>query len=153
MHDTPDKSESDAEAVAAERTGRTNTARDMTAGTEQGSEPGRWDSIGEPGEGLDELQGLYAADASSEEQLPDRDEDPMTTTSSHRPSATTITPSPWDQLLALEGQTIETPKGESFRIEAVSRGEQVTVSPLDGGQHWNIPAHDLEAGWSAVSQE
>jgi len=156
MHDLFDlnekESELDAEAVAAERTGRTNTAHDMAASTEQRTAPGRWDSIGEPGEELDELQGLYAADASSEEQLPDRDEDPMTTTGSHRPSATTITPSLWDQLLALEGQTIETPKGESFRIEAVSRGEQVTVSPLDGGQQWNIPAHDLEAGWSAVSQ-
>jgi hypothetical protein len=59
--------ESDADAVAAERTGRTNTARDMLSGSEQEPPPGRWDSIGEPGEGLDELQGLYAADATSQE--------------------------------------------------------------------------------------
>src|SRR5688500_6871923 len=68
---TDGEQESDAEAVAAERTGRTNTARDMTADPGQGSAPGRWDSIGETGEGLDELQGLYAADAAtrrSEEQ-------------------------------------------------------------------------------------
>src|SRR5687767_14881629 len=63
--------ESDAEAVAAERTGRTNTAREMTDSPGQESAPGRWDSIGEPGEGLDELQGLYAADAKSQDQLPE----------------------------------------------------------------------------------
>ena len=66
---TNDELESDAEAVAAERTGRTNTARDMKTGSEQ-APSGRWDSIGEPGEGLDEMQGLYSADATGEKQLP-----------------------------------------------------------------------------------
>ena len=75
------QSESDAEAVAAERTGRTNTARDMTSGSEQEPPPGRWDSIGEPGEGLDELQGLYAADATGQEQLPEQGEEPSPATS------------------------------------------------------------------------
>ena len=69
-HNRFDEQESDAEAVAAERTGRTNAAHDMLSGPEQGPPPGRWDSIGEPGEGLDELQGLYAADTTAEEQLP-----------------------------------------------------------------------------------
>src|SRR4051794_394870 len=61
--------ENDAEAVDAERTGRTNTAREMTANAEEEPPTGRWDSIGEPGEGLDELQGLYAHDASTRDHL------------------------------------------------------------------------------------
>jgi hypothetical protein len=155
MHDRFTDKKADAEAVAAERSGRTNTARDMTSGAEPGPPPGRWDSIGEPGEGLDELQGLYAADATGQEQLPERGDEPSPATGgsgSTSPAATTITPSLWDQLMALEGQTIETPKGEPFRVIAVSRGERVTVSPLDGGREWDVPAHELEAGWLAVSQ-
>ena len=145
--------ESDAEAVAAERTGRTNTARDMTAGSEQGPVPGRWDSIGEPGEGLDELQGLYASDTATRDQLPDRGDPPSpATTGQPSPSAAATTPELWNQLMTLEGQTIETPKGEPFRVKAVARGEQVTVSPLDGGQEWDVPAQELEAAWLAVSQ-
>jgi hypothetical protein len=152
MHDRFDEEESDAEAVAAERTGRTNTARDMTAAPEQGP-PGRWDSIGEPGEGLDELQGLYAADATGQEQLPERGDEPSPATGeSASPAATTITAELWDQLTALEGQTIETPKGEPFRVITVERGERVTVSPLDGAQEWDVPAWELEAGWLAVKQ-
>ncbi len=144
---------SDAEAVSAERTGRTNTARDMLSGSEQEPPPGRWDSIGEPGEGLDELQGLYAADASDQEQLPERGDEPSRATGgSASPAATTTTPALWDQLTALEGQTIETPKGEPFRVIAVSRAEWVRVSPLDGGQEWDVPAQELEAGWLAVRQ-
>jgi hypothetical protein len=147
------ESESDAIAVAAERTGRTNTAREMTAGPEQGPAPGRWDSVGEPGEGLDELQGLYAADATGQEQLPERGDEPSPAADgSAFPGATTFTSSLWDQLMALDGQTIETPKGEPFRVLAVTRDEQVTVSPLDGAQEWDIPARELEAGWLAVSQ-
>jgi hypothetical protein len=143
--------ESDADAVAAERTGRTNTARDMLSGSEQEPPPGRWDSIGEPGEGLDELQGLYAADATSQEQLPEQGDEPSLATSGPAsPAATTITPALWDQLTALQGKTIETPKGEPFRVIAVTRGERVTVSPLDGGQEWDVPAQALEAGWLAV---
>jgi hypothetical protein len=158
MDDLPDagtreeQQESDAEAVAAERTGRTNTARDMASGSSQ-APPARWDSIGEPGEGLDELQGLYAADATGEEQLPERGDEPSPATSgSASPAATAITPALWDKLSALEGQTIETPKGEPYRVTAVSRGERVTVSPLDGGQEWDVPAQELEAGWLAVRQ-
>jgi hypothetical protein len=148
-----DQQESDAEAVAAERTGRTNIARDMVSGSEQGPPPGRWDSIGEPGEGLDELQGLYAADASNQEQLPERrDESSPATVGFASPAATTITSALWDQLMALEGHTIETPKGEPFRVMAVERGERVTVSPLDGGQEWDVPAQELEMGWLAVRQ-
>jgi hypothetical protein len=142
---------SDAEAVAAERTGRTNTARDMSADPDQGPAPGRWDSIGEPGEGLDELQGLYAADAATRDQLPEPGEEPSSATIDQpSSSATTITPVPWEQLAALEGQTIETPKGEPFRVIAVARGETVTVSPLDGAREWDVPAGELEAGWQAV---
>lgn len=148
-----DQRESDVEAVAAERTGRTNTARDMTAAPEQGPPPGRWDSVGEPGEGLDELQGLHAADATGQEQLPEQGDEPSPATSgSAAPAATTITAPLWDQLTALEGQTIETPKGEPFRVMAVTRGERVMVSPLDGAQEWDVPAHELEAGWQALSQ-
>ena len=145
--------ESEAEAVAAERTGRTNTARDMTSGPEQGPPPGRWDSIGEHGAGLDELQGLYAADATGQEQLPERGDEPSPATSgSASPATTTITSALWDQLVALEGQTIETPKGEPFRVISVTRGEKVTVSPLDGAREWDVPAEELEAGWLAVRQ-
>lgn len=144
--------ESDAEAVAAERTGRTNTARDMTAGSEQGTLPGRWDSIGEPGEGLDELQGLYAADAASRDQLPEQGEAPSPATIDEPPlPGAELTPALWDQLSALIRQTVETPKGEPFRVVAVTRGEVVTVSPLDGGQEWDVPAKELEEGWQAVS--
>jgi hypothetical protein len=154
LHDgglTDSEQESNAEAVAAERTGRTNTARDMTAGSEQGSVPGRWDSIGEPGEGLDELQGLYAADAATRDQLPEQGEAPSPATIDQPSSATTITPALWDQLKALLEQTIETPKGEPFRVIAVTRGETVTVSPLDGAGEWTVPAAELEAAWKAVS--
>ena len=153
MHTPFDEKESepDAGAVAAERTGRTNTARDMTAEPKQEPVPGRWDSIGEPGEGLDELQGLYANDAASRDQLPDRGNEPTpATTGARPPSATAITPALWDQLMSLQGQTIETPKGEPFRVIAVRRGERVIVSPLDGGQEWDVPAAELEAGWKVV---
>jgi hypothetical protein len=146
-----DAGTSDAKAVAAERTGRTNTARDMTTGPEQRPVPGRWDSIGEPGEGLDELQGLYANDAAIQDQLPKRGNEPTPATTGGRPpSATAITPALWDQLMSLQGQTIETPKGEPFRVKAVRRGERVIVSPLDGSQEWDVPAAELEAGWKAV---
>ena len=133
-HNRFDDKEGDAEAVAAERTGRMNTARDMLSGPKQGPPPGRWDSVGEPGEGLDELQGLFAADATGQEQLSERGDGPSPTArGSASPSATTITPSLWDQLLALEGQTIETPKASPFRVTSVTRTDRVTVSPLDGG--------------------
>jgi hypothetical protein len=145
--------ESDTEAVAAERTGRTNAARDMASGTEQGPPPGRSDSIGEPGEELDELQGLYAADATGQEHLPERGEEPPPATGgSATPAATANAAELWHQLMALDGQTIETPKGEPFRVIAIERGEKVTVSPLDGAQEWAVPARELEAGWLAVSQ-
>src|SRR5687768_10730222 len=145
--------ESDAEAVAAERTGRTNTARDMTADPGQGSAPGRWDSIGEPGEGLDELQGLYAADAATRDQLSEHgDASSPATIGQPSPPDATITPALWNQLVALEGQTIETPKGEPFRVISVTRGETVTVSPLDGAREWDVPAGELEAAWVAVRQ-
>jgi hypothetical protein len=156
MHDAPlpdDQQESDAKAVAAERTGRTNAARDMASGTEQRPTPERWDSIGEPGEGLDELQGLYAADATGQEHLPERGEEPPPATGgSATPAATANAAELWHQLMALDGQTIETPKGEPFRVIAIERGEKVTVSPLDGAQEWDVPAEELEAGWLAVSQ-
>jgi len=54
--------------------------------------------------------------------------------------------------MALEGRSIETPKGEPFRVISVIRGERVTVSPLDGGQEWDVPAQELEAGWTAVNR-
>ena len=152
-HNRLAEKEGDAEAAAAERTGRTNAARGMVSGAEQGPPPGRWDSVGEPGEGLDELQGLYTADATGQEQLPDRGDEPSPAASgSAAAAAPTITLALWDQLTALEGQTIETPKGEDFRVIAVARGEKVTISPLDGAREWDVPARDLEAGWLAVSQ-
>ena len=148
-----DEAQSDAEAVAAERTGRTNTARDMADAPEQGTLPGRWDSIGEPGEGLDDLQGLYASDAATRDQLPEQGAEPSPATIDQpSPSGAATTPALWNQLAALEGQTIETPKGEPFRVKVVARGKQVTVSPLDGGQEWDVPAQELEAAWLAVSQ-
>ena len=66
----------------------------MTADPEQGPATRTVGiSIGEPGEGLDELQGLYAADASSREQLPEQGEEPFFTTSGPAsPAAATITP-------------------------------------------------------------
>ncbi|HKG28314.1 MAG TPA: hypothetical protein VKB01_04205, partial [Thermomicrobiales bacterium] len=152
-HNRFDEQERNAEAVAAERTGRTNAAHDMLSGPEQGPPPGRWDSVGEPGEGLDELQGLYAADATGQEQLPERgDESPPAADGSAFPGATTFTSSLWDQLMVLDGQTIETPKGEPFRVMSITPGKGVTVSPLDGGQEWDVPAQELETGWLAVSQ-
>ena len=148
-----DERESDAEAVAAERTGRTNTARDMRTGPGHERSPGRWDAIGEPGEGLDELQGLYASDATGQEQLPERGDEPSPAArGSASAGATTISPALWDQLAALQGQTIETPKGEPFRVVAVIRGEKVTVSPLDGAQERDVPARELDAGWLVVKQ-
>jgi hypothetical protein len=152
-HNRFDEQERNAEAVAAERTGRTNAAHDMLSGPEQGPPPGRWDSVGEPGEGLDELQGLYAADATGQEQLPERgDESPPAADGSAFPGATTFTSSLWDQLMVLDGQTIETPKGEPFRVMSITPRKGVTVSPLDGGQEWDVPAQELETGWLAVSQ-
>jgi hypothetical protein len=149
MHGLSDEQENDAEAVDAERSGRTNAARDAAAG--QGPMPGRWDSIGEGGEGLDELQGLYSGDAPTRDHLAEQGHEavPPPIAASTR-SSTAITPVPWDRLLALKGATIETPKGEPFGVKAVSRGEHVTVSPLDGGQEWDVSAQDLEAAWMAV---
>jgi hypothetical protein len=147
-----DARESDAEAVDAERSGRTNAAREMTDSPGQEPPPGRWDTVGEPGEGLDELQGLYANDASTREHLPEQGDEPTTATVGHPPAANATTPAFWNQLKLLEGQTVETPKGEPFRVKAVTFGEGVTVSPLDGGQEWVVPAQELEAGWTAVNQ-
>ena len=144
--------ESDAEAVAAQRTGRTNTAGEMTATLGQGPAPGRWDSIGEPGEGLDELQGLYADDASAHDHLPEKGDESTTATGSHLPGANATTLELWDQLKALEGQTVETPKGEPFRVIAVQTGVGVTVSPLDGGLEWDVPAQELEVGWPVLNR-
>jgi hypothetical protein len=154
MHNGSDEMERepDAEAVDAERTGRTNTARDMTASGEEELPSGRWDSIGEPGEGLDELQGLYANDASTPDHLPERGDKSKAATESHHPAANPVTPILWDHLMALEGRTVETPKGEPFRVKAVTSGQSVTVSPLDGGQELDVPAQELEAGWKAVSR-
>jgi hypothetical protein len=152
MHNHFDEKERepDAETVAAERTGRTNTAREMTASPGQETAPGRWDSIGEPGEGLDDLQGLYTSDTSTRDHLPEQG-DESTATESDLPKASAITGALWDQLMALQGRSVETPKGEPFRVKAVASGECVTVSPLDGGQEWDVPAHELEVGWKAVS--
>jgi hypothetical protein len=57
----------------------------------------------------------------------------------------------WDLLKALKGRTIETPKGEPFRVIAVAPGELVRVSPLDGSQEWDVPVQELEAGWKLVN--
>jgi hypothetical protein len=146
-----DERESDAEAVDAERTGRTNAAREMTDSPGREPPSGRWDTVGEPGEGLDELQGLYANDASTREHLPEQEDEPTNATVAHRPADNATTPALWDHLKVLEGQTVETPKGEPFRVKAVTSGEGVTVSPLDGGQEWVVPAQELEAGWTAVN--
>ena len=144
--------EPDAEAVAAERTGRTNSVRDMTASPGQEPSPGRWDSIGEPGEGLDELQGLYANDAATRDHLPEQGDESIIATGSGLPTASAISPTFWPRLVALEGRTVETPKGEPFRVKAVRSRECVTVSPLDGGQEWDVPADELEAGWEVVNR-
>ena len=146
---TTDEEETDAEAIDAERTGRTNAARDAATG--HGPVPGRWDTIGEDGEGLDELQGLYASDASTSEHLAEQESrtSPDRTESSAQ-RATTITPKLWDLLTTLAGQTIETPKGEPFGVTDVSRGECVTVSPLDGGEQWTVSAHELETAWTMI---
>jgi hypothetical protein len=145
-----DQRESDAEAVDAERTGRTNAAREMTDSPGQQPPPGQSDRVGEPGEGLDELQGLYANDSSPREHLPEQGDEPKTATVAHPPAANSNTPALWDKLKVLERQTIETPKGEPFRVKAGTSREGVTVSPLDGGQEWVVPAQELEAGWTAV---
>jgi hypothetical protein len=145
-----DEREQEAEAVDAERTGRTNTAREMTDSPGQEPAPGRWDTVGERGEGLDELQGLYANDTSARDHLPETRDDLTTATVAHLPAASAITPALWDRLKTLEGQTVETPKGEPFRVKAVTSGKGVTVSPLDAGQEWDVPAQELEAGWTAV---
>ena len=143
--------ESDAEAVAAERTGRTNAAREMTDLTGQEPPLGRWDSIGEPGEGLDELQGLHANEGPNRDHLSEQGEEVTTRTESRLPAGSEITPTLWDQLAALQGRTIETPKGEPFRVKAVTSGERVTVIPLDGARESEVAAHELEAGWQAIN--
>ena len=149
MPDLFDEKENGTEAVDAERTGRTNAARDAAAG--QGPLPGRWDSIGEGGEGLDELQGLYAADTPAADDLVERGPEPFgAAVGAASPSASAITPMLWERLMALVDTTIETPKGEPFGVKAVSPGEHVTVSPLDGGQEWDVPAQELEAAWMEV---
>lgn len=141
---------SDAEAVEAERTGRTNA--DRAATQSQRPMPSRWDSIGEGGEGLDDLQGLYVDDTSARKPLSEGRVDPSPSAiESPAPADTAITPALWDQLMTLEGQTVETPKGEPFGVQAVVRGEHVTVVALDGGQEWNVPAHELEVAWRAVN--
>lgn len=144
-----DEEENEAEAVEATRSGRTNTASD--AASQSGRMPGRWDSIGEGGEGLDELQGLYAADAPTRDHLVEQGpEAHLPRSGASARSSTAITPVLWDRLLALEGATVETPKGEPFGVKAVARGEHVTVSPLDGGREWDVSAEDLEVAWTAV---
>lgn len=143
--------ESDAEAVAAERSGRTNAAREIAASPGQAPPPGRWDSVGEPGEELDELQGLYANDAATRDHLPEQGDESTTATESRLSTASAVTPALWHQLMALEGRTVETPKGEPFRVLAVASGVCVTVSPLDGGREWDVPAQELEAAWTVVS--
>ena len=145
------ESESDAEAVAAERSGRTNTAREMTDVARQDPPPGRWDSIGEPGEGLDELQGLHANDGSNRDHLAEQGDEATSETEFDLPLAIEITPALWQQLASLEGETIETPKGEPFRVKAVTSGERVTVSPLDGARDWEVTARELEAAWAVFS--
>ena len=148
---TETESESDAEAVAAERTGRTNTARDMTESA--GKEPplGRWDSIGDPGEGLDELQGLRATDEANRDHLSDDGRKPASEATPGLPGEVGIPPGLWQRLAALEGQTIETPKGEPVRVLAVTAGERVRVSPLDGAREWDVTARELDAAWAAVN--
>jgi hypothetical protein len=141
--------ENEAEAVDAERTGRTNAASDDAG--RSGRTPGRWDSIGEGGEGLDDLQGLYAVDAAARDHLTEQGpEADSAATGAASQLATGITQMLWDRLSALAGETVETPKGEPFALKDVSRGEHVMVSPLDGGQEWEIPAQELEAAWKAV---
>ena len=121
MRNLDDHAENDAEAVEAERTGRTNAARAVGRG--QNQTPTRWDSIGEGGEGLDELQGLYASDATPPVDLAERGADSSASTiGSPTQSSTAITPELWDKLEALEGETIETPKGEPFRLIVRARG-------------------------------
>jgi hypothetical protein len=142
--------ESDAEAVAAERSGRTNTAREMTDVARQDPPSGRWDSIGEPGEGLDELQGLHANDGSNRDHLAEQGDEATSETEFGLPNAIGLTPALWHQLASLEGQTIETPKGEPFRVIAVTTGEGVTVGPLDGAREWDVTARELEAAWAVV---
>jgi len=150
MRNLDDHAENDAEAVDAERTGRTNAARAAADGQNQA--PGRWDAIGEGGEGLDELQGLYAADATPPVDLAERGAvSSASTIGSPRQTSTAITPEHWDKLEALEGETIETPKGEPFRVIVVARGERVTVSPLDGGQEWDVSVRELAEASRAVS--
>jgi hypothetical protein len=146
---TQDNESDDDAAVRAQREGRTNAVRDMAAG--RGPAPGRWDSIGEGGEGLDELQGLYAADVSKREHL--AASGPGAPSSPPGPSPASekpLTGPLWDRVLALVGERIETPKGEPFAVLAAKRGISVTVSPLDGGQKWDIPARELETAWSIV---
>ena len=150
MGNLDDHGENDAEAVDAERTGRTNAARAAADGQNQA--PGRWDAIGEGGEGLDELQGLYAADVTPLVDLAERGAGSSASTiDSPTQAPTAITPEHWDKLEALEGETIETPKGEPFRVIVVARGERITVSPLDGGQEWDVSAQELAEASRAVS--
>ena len=153
-HNRFDEQERNAEAVAAERTGCTNTVHDMLSGPEQGPPPGRWDSVGEPGEGLDERQGLYAADATGQEHLPERGDEPSPAADgSAFPGPTTFTSSLWDKhRWRSTGKRSRRLKVKPFRVMSVTPGKGVTVSPLDGGQEWDVPAQELETGSLAVSQ-
>lgn len=138
-----------ADTVIAERAGRTNSARGAAEG--HGREPGPWDSIGENSEGLDDLQGHFATDASPRIHLAALDaESPPFTSGPPAHPGIPITPALWDRLAALSGRTLETPKGEPFAVNDMKRGVGVTVSPLDGGREWTVSAQELETAWTMV---
>jgi hypothetical protein len=35
-------------------------------------------------------------------------------------------------------------------VIVVARGDRITVSPLDGGQEWDVTGEELEEAWRAV---
>lgn len=146
---TGDAGESEAETIDAERVGRTNAVRAAADG--DSPEPGRWDSIGESREGLDDLQGHVATDASPRDPLAESGTvSPPFASGPPAQPRTAITPALWDQFVALRGETLETPKGEPFAVIDVTPGVSLTVSPLDGGGEWAVSAQELEAAWMMV---
>ena len=132
-------------AMRRERLGRTNAERDRASG--RSAAPGRWDWAGDDGEGLDELQDRYAPDA----EQPDPAEQEVARADGRRgdpepePGRWPAPVALWDRLVALEGRTVRTAKGEPFKVAAVERGAGITVVPLDGGQRWVVAAAELEA--------
>ena len=76
---------------------------------------------------------------------------PTAATGSHRPAANPINSDIVGSTDGARGTNGRDTQRRAVSSERCHLGEGVTVSPLDGGQEWDVPAQELEAGWKAVS--